>query len=73
MMATFSVCFRRQNMYCTVQYIMERSGDNSGAANAARCEEIGRSKCLLVQGIQAADCIKYFCLHSGRKDGVMNA
>jgi hypothetical protein len=30
-------------------------------------------KMLLVQGIQAADCIKYFCLHSDWRDGEMNA
>jgi hypothetical protein len=28
---------------------------------------------LLAQGIQAADFIKYFCVHSGKRDGEMNA
>jgi hypothetical protein len=60
-------------VYCTVQYIMGMSDYNSSEPATQGGVKNRSHKMLLVQGIQAADCIKYFCLHSDWRDGEMNA
>jgi hypothetical protein len=60
-------------MYCTVQYNIEWS-DYKSREPAMQVVRRNRShKMLLVQEIQAAVCLKYFCPHSARRDGEMNA
>jgi hypothetical protein len=75
----FSVCFSIKLMYCTVQYIMGRSDDNSAAPQFRVVQRNRSHEMLLVRGIQAANFIKYFyakyfyaCIQDPR-DGEMNA
>ena len=60
-------------VYCTVQYNKAPSDYNSIASQRRAAPRNRSHKMFLVQEIQAADCMKYFCLHPGRKVGEMNA
>ncbi len=62
-----------KSLYCTVQYSMALPDDNSIASKRAAVQRNRSHKMLLIQEIQAPDCQKYFCLHSRRKAGEINA
>jgi hypothetical protein len=68
-----SLRIRAKWLYCTVQYSMALFICNSEDLATQGGAKNGSHKMLLVQEIQAADCMKYFCLHSRRRTGEMSA